>query len=86
MLRQAFWYFKPIFVGEGSHSSNAVHLDEGEAVFPPDGYDGLLFMGGPMDVWQEQAHPCLFAEKFLLKKRLREKTSRFLAFAFAINF
>lgn len=40
----------------------AVQLDEGEQIPSFDGYDALLVMGGPMDVWQQQEHPWLTAE------------------------
>jgi GMP synthase-like glutamine amidotransferase len=45
------------------HSMHQVELDEGDAIPPLDDYDVLLVMGGPMDVWEEQKHPWLIAEK-----------------------
>ena len=42
---------------------DAVELDEGEPIPVLDGYDALWVMGGPMDVWQEDAHPWLVPEK-----------------------
>jgi len=42
---------------------DAVELDAGEEVPPLDGYDSLWVMGGPMDVWEEDQHPWLAAEK-----------------------
>lgn len=42
---------------------DAVELDEGEAIPALDGYDALMVFGGPMDVWQEEEHPWLVAEK-----------------------
>ncbi|MDA0704394.1 MAG: type 1 glutamine amidotransferase, partial [Proteobacteria bacterium] len=30
---------------------DAVELDAGEQIPPLDGYDALIVMGGPMDVW-----------------------------------
>ena len=42
---------------------DAVELDAGEEIPPLDGYDALWVMGGPMDVWEEDQHPWLVAEK-----------------------
>ena len=47
---------------------DAVELDAGEAIPPLDGYDALWVMGGPMDVWQEDAHPWLVAEKSAIRE------------------
>lgn len=41
---------------------DAVELDAGEAIPDLDGYDALLSMGGPMDVWQVSEHPWLEPE------------------------
>lgn len=56
-------------IEEAGHTWHPVHLDEGEPV--PDvsaleDYDALWVMGGPMDVWEEDAHPWLVAEKALV--------------------
>jgi GMP synthase-like glutamine amidotransferase len=40
-----------------------VELNQNEPIPPLDGFDALLAMGGPMDVWQEAEHPWLVAEK-----------------------
>ena len=40
-----------------------VELDEGEEIPDLEGFDLLLVMGGPMDVWEEDEHPWLVAEK-----------------------
>lgn len=66
------------FLQEDGHSWDAVHLDEGEALPALDGYDGLWVMGGPMDVWQEEAYPWLIAEKAFIKKAVEEKGLPFL--------
>jgi GMP synthase-like glutamine amidotransferase len=44
-----------------------VELDQNEPIPPLDGFDLLLAMGGPMDVWQENEHPWLVAEKAALR-------------------
>ena len=56
------------FLKEDGHSWDAVHLDQGEALPTLDGYDALWVMGGPMDTWQEDAHPWLVAEKAFIRE------------------
>lgn len=51
------------FLKAGGGSWDAVELDAGEVIPSFDGYDALWVMGGPMDVWQEDAHPWLIEEK-----------------------
>lgn len=55
------------FLREDGHTWDAVELDEGEALPEINGYDALWVMGGPMDVWQENAHPWLKDEKAFIK-------------------
>ncbi len=55
------------FLQEDGHTYDAIELDEGEALPAIDGYDALWVMGGPMDVWQEEAHPWLKEEKAFIK-------------------
>ncbi|OYY83251.1 MAG: GMP synthase [Rhizobiales bacterium 35-66-30] len=50
---------------------DAVELDEGEAIPDLAPYDALMVFGGPMDVWQEQAHPWLIAEKRAIRDWVR---------------
>ena len=47
---------------------DAVALDAGEPIPDLAGYDGLLVMGGAMDVWQEAEHPWLRAEKAAIRE------------------
>lgn len=54
--------FRDFLKADGG-SWDAVELDAGEAIPSFDGYDALWVMGGPMDVWQEDAHPWLVEEK-----------------------
>ena len=49
-----------------------VELDEGDAIPELDGFDVLLVMGGPMDVWQEAEHPWLLAEKAAIRRWVTE--------------
>ncbi len=47
---------------------HAVELDEGETVPDLEPFDMMLVMGGPQDVWQEDEHPWLRAEKAAIRK------------------
>lgn len=53
----------------GAHASEAgdaltiVQLFAGEPIPDLNGFDALLVMGGPMDVWEEEVHPWLAPEK-----------------------
>ena len=51
------------YLTEDGHTFDVVHMDQGEVPPPLDGYDALWVLGGPMDVWQEDAHPWLAGEK-----------------------
>lgn len=44
-----------------------VRLEEGEPIPPLEGYDALWVMGGPQDVWEEDRHPWLKAEKAAIR-------------------
>jgi len=54
--------FRDFFAVDGI-AWDAVELDAGEEIPPLDGYDALWVMGGPMDVWEEDQHLWLAAEK-----------------------
>jgi GMP synthase-like glutamine amidotransferase len=54
------------------HQWHAVELDEGGIIPPLDGFDLLVVMGGPQDVWQEDIHPWLVSEKAAIRKWVRE--------------
>lgn len=66
------------FLREDGHSWDAVELDEGETLPSLDGYDALWAMGGPMDVWQEDRHPWLAAEKAFIREAVAERGLPFL--------
>lgn len=57
---------------------DAVELDEGEAIPDLGSYDGLWVMGGPMDVWQEDEHPWLRAEKLAIHDAVNERNMPYL--------
>jgi len=55
------------------HTWTAVELDAGESI-PGDltPFDLLVAMGGPMDVWEEDTHPWLIAEKQAIRTWVRD--------------
>ena len=66
------------FLEEDGHTWTAVEMDEGEAPPALDGFDALWVLGGPMDVWQEEAHPWLAGEKALIREAVAERGMPFL--------
>ncbi|MEM6578939.1 MAG: type 1 glutamine amidotransferase [Pseudomonadota bacterium] len=68
------------FLKADNRSWDAVELDEGEALPDLDGYDALWVMGGPMDTWQEDAHPWLRDEKRYIAEAVRDRDMPFLGF------
>lgn len=46
---------------------DAVELDAGEPIPDVAGYDALLVLGGPMDVWEEDFYPWLAIEKKVIR-------------------
>jgi GMP synthase-like glutamine amidotransferase len=60
------------FWTEAGFEQRVVELDEGEAIPDLDGFDLMAVMGGPMDVWEEDAHPWLKAEKAAIRRWVKE--------------
>ncbi|HTQ70928.1 MAG TPA: type 1 glutamine amidotransferase [Acidocella sp.] len=58
--------FRDVMKARGC-SMQAVELDEGEAIPPLDGFDVLLVMGGPQDVWESEKYPWLLDEMDAIK-------------------
>ena len=69
--------FRDFFRDDGS-TADAVELDVGERIPPLADYDLMLVMGGPQDVWQEDLHPWLVAEKAAIRKFVVEMRRPFL--------
>lgn len=67
------------FMAEDGAVWDAVELDAGEPI-PADisGYDALISMGGPMDVWETEEHPWLDDEKTLIREAVGERGMPFL--------
>ena len=57
---------------------DAIELDEGERIPPLDKYDALWVMGGPMDVWEEDQHPWLIAEKAAIREAVQTRNMPYL--------
>ena len=55
------------FWAEAGHNWFPVELDAGDAIPSPHAFDLLVVMGGPMDVWEERAHPWLVPEKAAIR-------------------
>ena len=56
------------FWADAGHGWTSVELDAGEPIPPLEPFDLLVAMGGPMDVWQEDAHPWLTSEKTAIRR------------------
>lgn len=73
------------FLVEDGIEWDAVELDDGASIPDFEGYDILLAMGGPMDVWEETAYPWLLAEKQRSGTGLA-RAARFWEFVLGISF
>jgi GMP synthase-like glutamine amidotransferase len=68
------------FMNEAGIAWDAVELDEGEPIPALDGYDALMVMGGPMDVFDEDEHPWLVPEKAAIREAVRERDMPYFGF------
>ena len=66
------------FWAESGHEWVVIELDAGEPIPSLDGFDLLVAMGGPMDVWQEDLHPWLIAEKAAIRHWVKDLRRPFL--------
>lgn len=64
--------FTPLIEAAG-HRITTVELDEGEALPSLDGVDALWVMGGAMDVFEEDIHPWLIAEKAFIREAVQDR-------------
>ena len=55
---------------ERGHELSATHIYAGEVLPPLDTFDWLIIMGGPMNIYHEEAHPWLRAEKVFIKSAI----------------
>ena len=68
------------FMAEDDIEWQAVELDEGEPIPDLDGFDVLVSMGGPMDVWQKDEHPWIASELAAIREWVGESRRPFLGF------
>lgn len=61
------------YLREDGIAWDAVELNEGEAIPGLGNYDALWVMGGPMDVWEEDQHHWLAAEKAAIREAVVER-------------
>ena len=71
--------FRDLMIEKGI-AWDAIELDEGEAIPPLDGYDAMMVMGGPMDVFDEAELPWLVAEKAAIREAVLERGMPYLGF------
>ncbi len=68
------------FMAEDGIAWDAVELDEGEAIPDLGDYDAHWVMGGPMDIWEEAAHPWFKAEKAAIREAVTERDLPYFGF------
>ena len=68
------------FMREEGVEWRAVELDAGESVPDLGAYDALWVMGGPMDVWEDDLHPWLAAERAAIREAVVERRMPFFGF------
>lgn len=73
--------FREFWAADG-HTWHTVEIDAGDAIPAPTGFDLLVVMGGPMDVWQEDRYPWLRAEKAAIRSWVLELGKPFLGICF----
>ena len=56
------------FLEQDGATWQVVELDEGEPIPALDPFDGMIVMGGPQDVWQEDRYPWLSDEKAAIRR------------------
>lgn len=66
------------FWTEHGHSWQSVELDTGEPIPELEGFDLMVVMGGPMDVWQEDEYPWLVGEKAAIRRWVKDLGRPFL--------
>ena len=73
-------YIKDLMIKDGVNI-RTIELDEGEKI--PNNlnfFDGMLWMGGPMDTWMEKDYPWLIDEKNKIKEFVVELNKPYLGF------
>ncbi len=68
------------FLREDGLEWTAVELDEGESIPDLGAYDALWVMGGPMDVWEDDAYPWLEPERAAIREAVVDRKMPFFGF------
>ena len=68
------------FLREDGIGWTAVELDAGEPIPDLGRFDALWVMGGPMDVWEDDAHPWLEPERAAIREAVVERKMPFFGF------
>ena len=68
------------FLREDGIEWTAVELDAGEPIPDLGAYDALWVMGGPMDVWEDDACPWLEPERIAIREAVVERKMPFFGF------
>jgi len=69
--------FRPLLASDG-HQTTTIELDTGDVLPSLDGFDALWVLGGPMDVWQQDAHPWLRDEKAFIREAVVDRGLAYL--------
>ncbi len=59
-----------VFLRDRGHALSSTHIYAGEVLPPLDTFDWLIIMGGPMNIYHEEAHPWLRVEKTFIKSAI----------------
>jgi len=60
--------------------THTVELDDGDPIPRLDGFDTMMVMGGPMDVWEKDLHPWLGAEMTAIHEWVAVRRQPFMGF------
>jgi GMP synthase-like glutamine amidotransferase len=66
------------FLGADGIPWDVVELDTGDSIPALENYAALWVMGGPMDVWEEDEHPWLVAEKAAIRRAVNDLSMPFM--------
>ena len=68
------------FLRDDGIAWSTVELDDGESIPDLEYFDALWVMGGPMDVWEDEAHPWLEPERAAIREAVLARGMPFLGF------
>ena len=68
--------FTELFAADGV-TPHVVQLDRGDPIPALAEFDGLWVLGGPMQVWEEEAHPWLVPEKAAIREAVIDRRMPF---------